>query len=83
MINNHISPVQGSSQIVATVAMGMSLTADSFSEKGKTLTFSPVNYKILKFGPAQHVSAWESKEVRSSSSIILLDEALRMNLAAM
>jgi hypothetical protein len=83
MINNHISPVRGSSQIVATVAMGMSLTADSFSEKGKTLTFSPVSSKTLKFGPAQHVSAWESKEVRSSPSIILLDEALKMNLAAM
>jgi hypothetical protein len=83
MINNHIPPVRGSSQIVATVAMGMSLTADSFLEKGKTLTFSPVNSKTLKFGPAQHVSAWESSEVRNSSSMILLDEALRMNLAAM
>jgi hypothetical protein len=64
------------------MAMGMSFTADSLSEKGKMLTFSPVSSKTLKFRPAQHVSAWESKEVRSSFSIILLDEALRMNFPA-
>jgi hypothetical protein len=68
MTNIQGSPVLGLSQIINTVAIGISCTAGRWSEKGKTLTFSPVSTNASVLEPPQQVSACESSEVHSNPS---------------